>query len=163
MKTKITLFIISFIIWMFLDWPLDIQHALVGMLVAGLVIFSIQDTFSYSLRWGPVRTFLGLSICAPFFLWECLRTNADFILRLLNPKLPVHPEIVKVKTTLKTDIGLTFLANLIMLASRGVCIDITPEEDALYLHWTGVKPEDSQAAAQLIVDKFESKLKKVFE
>jgi multicomponent Na+:H+ antiporter subunit E len=163
MKTKITLFIISFIIWVFLDWPPDIQHALIGLLVAGLVIFLTRDIFTQSLRWGPIRTFLGLGACIPYFFWECLKTNADFILRLLHPKLPVNPAIVKVKTTLKTDIGLTFLANLLMLSSRGVCIDIAPEKDILYLHWIDTKPGDPQVAAQLTVDKFEKKLKMVFD
>jgi multicomponent Na+:H+ antiporter subunit E len=163
MKTKLTLFIVSFMIWAFLDWPLDAQHALTGLLVAGLVIFLTKDIFTQSLRWGPIRIFLGLGACLPFFFWECLKTNVDFIFRLFNPKLPIHPAIVKVRTTLKTDIGLTFLANLIMLASRGVCVDISHEKDALYIHWIGIKAGDPRVSAQLTVDKFEKKLKRIFD
>jgi multicomponent Na+:H+ antiporter subunit E len=96
-------------------------------------------------------------------MWECLKANIDVALRVLNPTLPINPGIVKVKTTLKSDTGLTFLANSITLTPGTLCVDIDPEEGALYIHWIDVQSQDIDVATQKIVTKFENVLKKIFE
>ena len=88
MKTKITLFIFCYVVWAILDWPLDIQHALAGIAVAGLAVFITRDMFRRQLRSGTVRICLGLCCGIPLFFWESLKTNVNFILLVLNPDLP---------------------------------------------------------------------------
>ena len=164
MKSRLVLFIIGFIIWMLLSWPLDLHHALVGILVAGLATFITGDMFTWRPhQFGHPSRYLWFAYYVPLFLWECLKANIDVALRVLNPKLPINPGIVKVKTTLKSDSGLTFLANSITLTPGTFCVDINPEEGILYIHWIDVKTEDTQKATQLIVSKFESILKRIFE
>ncbi|MFH1407197.1 MAG: Na+/H+ antiporter subunit E, partial [Candidatus Omnitrophota bacterium] len=99
----------------------------------------------------------------PMFLWECLKANIDVALRVLHPKLPINPGIVKVKTTLKSDTGLTFLANSITLTPGTLCVDIDSREGILYIHWIDVKAEDTAGATQAIVYRFEKILKKIFD
>jgi multicomponent Na+:H+ antiporter subunit E len=82
---------------------------------------------------------------------------------VINPKLPINPGIVKVKTTLKSDTALTFLANSITLTPGTLCVDIVAEEGLLYIHWIDVKSQDVEKASQLIVTKFENVLKKIFD
>ena len=97
------------------------------------------------------------------FLWECLKANIDVALRVLNPKLPINPGIIKVKTVLKSDTALTFLANSITLTPGTFCVDIKPKEGFLYIHWINVETENTEKATQLIVNKFERVLEKIFE
>lgn len=97
------------------------------------------------------------------FLWECLKANIDVARRVLNPNLPINPGIVKVKTSLKSDTGLTFLANSITLTPGTLCVDIDSEKGILYIHWIDVKTQDIDKATQIIVTKFENILKKIFE
>jgi multicomponent Na+:H+ antiporter subunit E len=162
MKTKITLFIFCYIIWVFLDWPLDIQHALAGVAVASVVIFLTGSMFKQPVRSGIIRICLGLCRGMSLFIRESLKTNIDFILRVFNPEVSINARIVKVNITLKTDIGIAFLANLVMLASPGVCINVSAGKDSLYIHWIGTGRKDHQEAAQLIVNKFEKVLKIIF-
>jgi multicomponent Na+:H+ antiporter subunit E len=77
--------------------------------------------------------------------------------------LPIRPGIVKVRTTLKSDTALTFLANSITLTPGTFCVDIKPEDGILYIHWINVESEDTEKATQLIVNKFEGVLKRIFE
>jgi len=112
---------------------------------------------------GNISRYLWFGYYVPMFLWECFKANIDVALRVINPKLPINPGIVKVKTTLKSATGLTFLANSITLTPGTFCIDIKPEEGILYIHWIDVKSEDTEKATQLIVNKFERVLKKIFE
>jgi len=97
------------------------------------------------------------------FLWECLKANIDVMLRVLNPRLPINPGIVKIRTTLKSDTGLTFLANSITLTPGTFCIDIDAEKGMLYIHWIDVKTQDIDKATQEIAGKFENILKRIFE
>jgi len=164
MKSKIILFIIGFIVWMLLGWPPDLQHALVGVFAAGFVAFLTGDMFARRPHhFSHIARYLWFGYYVPLFLWECLKANIDVALRVLDPRLPINPGIVKVKTTLKSDTALTFLANSITLTPGTFCVDIKPEEGVLYIHWIDVKSQDTVKATQLIVSKFEGVLRKIFE
>ncbi len=164
MKGRIILFILGFSIWMLLTWPIDFQHTIVGIFVAGFVAILTGDMFirkPHHFRHATRYLWFGYYI--PLFLWECLKANIDVALIILNPRLPINPGIVKVKTTLKSDTGLTFLANSITLTPGTFCVDIDPEEGILYIHWINVKSQDVAESTQAIVSKFENVLKRIFE
>ena len=164
MKSKLVLFIVGFIVWSLLTWPLDFQHLVVGLIVAAFVAFITGDLFSRRPHhFSHITRYLWFCYYVPMFLWECLKANIDVALRVLNPKLPINPGIVKVKTTLKSDTGLTFLANSITLTPGTLCVDIDAEKGILYIHWIDVKTQDTDKATELIVSPFEKILKKIFE
>jgi len=164
MKSKIVLFIIGFIVWMLLTWPADLQHVLVGILVSGLVAGLTGGMFTRRPHhFSQIPRYLWFLGYFPLFLWECFKANIDVALRVINPNLPIHPGIVKVKTKLKSDTALTFLANSITLTPGTFCVDINPKEGTLYIHWIDVKSKDMEKATQLIVDRFEKVLRKIFE
>ncbi len=164
MKSKLVLFIIGFIVWSLLTWPLDFQHLIAGLMVAAFVAFITGDLFSRRPHhFGHITRYIWFCYYVPMFLWECLKANIDVALRVLNPKLPINPGIVKVKTTLKSDTGLTFLANSITLTPGTLCVDIDAEKGVLYIHWIDVKTQDTDKATELIVSPFEKILKKIFE
>jgi multicomponent Na+:H+ antiporter subunit E len=99
----------------------------------------------------------------PVFLWECLKANADVASRVLRPSLPIRPGTIAVKVSLKTDIGLTFLANSVTLTPGTTSVDIDREKGILYVHWIFVKPGYADDGRLPVVERFESILKKVFE
>jgi len=164
MKSKITLFIIGFIVWMLLGWPPDLQHVLIGIFVAALVAALTGNLFiRRPHHFTHLSRYLWFGYYVLLFFWECLKANIDVARRVINPKLPINPGIVKVKTTLKSDTALTFLANSITLTPGTFCIDINAQEGILYIHWIDVGSVDIDKATQLIVTKFENVLKRIFE
>lgn len=164
MRSKIILFIIGFIVWMFLGWPLDLHHALTGVLASGLVALLTGDLFARRpSHFTQITRYLWFGYYIPLFLWECLKANIDVARRVLDPKLPIKPGIVKVKTALKSDTALTFLANSITLTPGTLCVDINAGEGTLYIHWIDVGSQDTKEATRLIVSKFEKVLSKIFE
>lgn len=164
MRSRIVLFVIGFMVWMLLSWPPDIEHALVGIFVSALVAFLTGDMFSRRPHhFAHLSRYLWFGYYVPLFLWECLKANIDVALRVASPKLPINPGIVKIKTTLKSDTAITFLANSITLTPGTFCVDIKPEEGILYIHWIDVKTQDTEKATQLIAGKFEGVLKRIFE
>jgi multicomponent Na+:H+ antiporter subunit E len=92
-----------------------------------------------------------------------IKANFDVAYRVVHPKLPIKPGIVKVKTKLKSDTGLTFLANSITLTPGTMSVDIDKENGYLYIHWINVKSTDIEKATEIIVSRFEKILEKIFE
>jgi multicomponent Na+:H+ antiporter subunit E len=163
-KSKFILFILALLIWACLTWPLDFQHLIMGILVSGFVAFMTGDMFVKRIHvLKSVTRYLWFLYYIPLFIWECIKANIDVAYRVGHPDLPINPGIVKVKTTLKSDTGLTFLANSITLTPGTMSVDIDKENGFLYIHWIDVKSEDMQKATQIIVQTFENILKRIFE
>jgi multicomponent Na+:H+ antiporter subunit E len=164
MKIKIIIFFAAFFIWIFLNWPVSSEHLVLGILVGLFVTFMTADLFenkpeTFKRPWRYLWFFYYI----PLFTWECLKANLDGAYRVAHPDLPINPGIVKVKTTLKSDTALTFLANSLTLKPGTMTVDIDKEGGFLYIHWVDVKTQDPQKAAGLVVEKFERILKRIFE
>ncbi len=165
MRSKIVLFLLGFIVWLLLSWAPDWQHILVGVFVAGFVAVMTGDLFVARPRVlkHPLCYWHFFACYLPMFLWECFKANLDVAYRVIHPKLPINPGIVKVKTSLKSDTALTFLANSITLTPGTLSVDIDKEAGILYIHWIDVKATDTEAATEIIVKRFEEILRKIFE
>lgn len=164
MKRRSILFIIGFIVWCLLTWPPDLAHIIAGIIISLFVTMVTGDLFiqrPHVLIHG--RRYIWFLYYIPVFLWECLKANIDVAYRVSHPGLPIKPGIVKVKTTLKSDAGLTFLANSITLTPGTMTVDIDRENGFLYIHWINVKAKDIESATEIIVRKFERILKEIFE
>jgi multicomponent Na+:H+ antiporter subunit E len=75
--------------------------------------------------------------------------------------MPIRPGIVKVKTTLKTDLAKTFLASSITLTPGTLVVDIDGQN--LYVHWICVEGEDPEEHTRQIVEAFEPFVRRIFE
>jgi len=164
MKTRIILFIFGFLTWTLLSWSLDLGHIFIGIISGAIVSFISADVFERSPDvFKNMSRYFWLLYYIPLFMWECLKANIDGAYRVIHPDLPINPGIVKVKTTLRSDTALTFLANSLTLKPGTMTVDIDKEGGFLYVHWVDVKTQDIQIATELIVRKFERILKRIFE
>ena len=163
-KSQLILFLLALLIWSFLTWPLDLQHLIVGVLVCGFVSFVTGDMFvKRPHHFKQITRYLWFLYYIPLFTWECIKANIEVAYLVIHPGLPINPGIVKVKTTLKSDTGLTFLANSITLTPGTMSVDIDEENGYLYIHWINVKDKDIEKATEIIVKTFEDVLKRIFE
>ena len=164
MKSRIILFLFAVLVWMGLTWPPDLQHFLIGVIAASFVAFMTGDMFVQRPRvFGNLKRYIWFLYYIPVFIWECFKANVDVAYRVGHPDMPINPGIVKVKTTLKSDTGLTFLANSITLTPGTLSVDIDQNRGFLYVHWINVKSRDTEQATKLIVSRFERILKEIFE
>ncbi len=164
MRSRVLTFLVSLILWHLLSFSLDWQHLLIGILVSLIVALMMGDMFTdYPQKWFHPKRYAWFLYYLAVFSWECLKSNFDVACRVLSPRLPINPGIVKVKTILKTESGLTFLANFITLTPGTFSVDVDQENGVLYIHWIDVQSQDVEAASKIIVSKFERILKEVFE
>ena len=106
--------------------------------------------------------FFWFIVYVPVLFWYILLANFDVVYRVLHPKMPINPGIVKIKTRLKSESAITALANSITLTPGTLTVDLT-DDGYLYVHWINVKATDVQGATEQIARKFEWLLEKIFE
>jgi len=159
---QITLFIILFLIWMAFSFSLETANILSGVFAALLttLIFSNRFLTSWQKFYNPVRYF-WLIIYIIIFIWECIKANFDVAYRVLSPRMPIKPGIVKVHSSLKTDIARVILANSITMTPGTITVDIIDSD--LYIHWIYVKSDDPEYYTKKIIVRFETLLKRIFE
>jgi len=146
MKAFIVTTIICMIIYLFLTtgsgtevlglW--SFMELAFGFLLSVLVGFIARSVFvkdSYRML-NPVRWifFVGYLI-GPFFL-ALTKANLDVAYRVITGR--INPGIVKIHPDLKTDLGVTMLANSITLTPGTLTVDIDEETNDLYVHWINV-------------------------
>jgi len=164
MRTRVIFFMLALIIWMLLNLPLNVQNIMAGILVSLLATLFVGDFFTQRPHkfFHPLRYFWFL-VYIPLFVWECLKANIDVAFRVIHPRRPINPGIVKVKTSLHSDTALTFLANSITLTPGTLTVDVDKENGILYVHWINVKSQDIETATRHIVERFEKILRRIFE
>ena len=163
-KSRIILFVLGFLLWLGLTWPPQTGELVVGALAAALVAFLTGDFFvERPHRFNEIKRSGWFLYYIVVFVWECLKANIDVAYRVAHPRLPIKPGIVKVKTDLKSNTGLTFLANSITLTPGTLTVDIDRENGILYIHWIAVRGRGIEEATGLIVKRFEKILKRIFE
>lgn len=94
------------------------------------------------------------------FIFELIKSNLDVAYRVLSPRLPINPGIVKVKTNLKSDLGRMTLANSITLTPGTLTVDI--KDEFIYVHWIDVTNKDIDATTEKIVKTFEKLLIEIY-
>ena len=87
-----------------------------------------------------------------------IKANFDLAKRVVSKDMKLHPDVVEIKTTMRSDLGKLFLANSITLTPGTLTVDVVG--DSLLVHWIDVpKNSDINTSTQLIVAKFEKYLK----
>ena len=69
---------------------------------------------------------------APWLLKEIVVANIDVTRRILHPRLPIRPTIVRVRASQKGDLGRVIYANSITLTPGTVSVDM--EGDRITVH-----------------------------
>ena len=170
---RVVYFIVSFIIWILLTWPfvndgqggasIDMQIIVVGVIASLVVALLFHEILpkEHHVFLSPKRACWFL-FYIPVFFYYVIIANLDVVYRALHPQMPIHPGIVKIKTSLKSDSAITALANSITLTPGTLTVDVT-DDGYLYVHWINVKSSDVEEASKLIARKFEYFIERIFE
>lgn len=162
MANRIIQFLIIFILWLLLTWSLALQEIIVGVAVALLLSLALHDVFLQgSEKLMQPRRYFWFLAYLPVYSYYVVQANFDVAYRVLHPELPIRPGIVKVHTSMKSDMGRTFLANSITLTPGTLTVDIIG--DHLYIHWINITTDDPQEETEIIVRRFERYLRRIFE
>jgi len=154
-------FIVLFVIYMFLA-AFTVYEVILGAIVSAFLTLLLVKFVDFKIDLlFPVKLVKFLVIYLPVFIWKLILANFDVARRVLSPKIPLNPGIVKIKTDLKGDFGKLALANSITLTPGTLSIDI--EDDYLYVHTVDVKGLSEEENKKLISGPFEKILGGIFK
>lgn len=158
----LTVFILSLIFWLLLTFKITVPNIIVGSVVSVITsaIFTRFFIVNVYKLIQPHRYFWFI-VYLFVFIWECIKANFDVAYRVLHPAMPIRPGIVKVRTTLKSDLAKTLLANSITMTPGTISVDII--DDYLYIHWIYVRSEDPEVYTDMITGPFEKYIKRIIE
>jgi multicomponent Na+:H+ antiporter subunit E len=158
----IAVFILSMVFWLMLTFEFTVPNIIVGAVascITSLIFarFFVKNVYKLI---QPHRYFWFL-VYLIVFIWECIKANIDVAYRVLHPAMPIRPGIVKVKTTLKSEMAKMLLANSITMTPGTISVDII--DDYLYIHWIYISSEDPDVYTEIITGAFEKYIKRIIE
>jgi len=151
--------------WVAFTGSLDPQELLVGAVVAALVAWlSSALLFREPLKGKLQLRRLAYAIAyVPAYILAELKAHAKVIRLILHPRMPVKPGIVRVPTELRTDFGITGLANAITMTPGTLSVEVVEGgEPHLYVHWIDVRAVEPERTKAEIARPFERFLTRVF-
>ena len=156
-KARIVLILMLGAVWFLLTYPFSIPVGITGgtlLLLIALMPLPGGDLLG-DLKWSP-KALITLILYLFYFLGALIKSNLDVAFRVLHPRLPIRPGVVKVKTRLKTPLGRLMLANSITLTPGTITVDTEGED--FYIHWIAVEEGDCEEQTRKIVSGFEKYL-----
>ncbi len=166
-KSKLTVFVLSFLVWIALTSAWDIQEVIAGFIIS-LIVSSIAGGFLLTTvkKKNLLPRILAFIKYLFVFIWEMIKANLHVAYIVLHPMLPIKPGIVKIKTNLTKESALTVLADSITLTPGTMSVDINPKAGELYIHWIDIvskEPTNVDENTKNISAVFEKILTEVFE
>jgi len=157
MKKFLSTFIVLWCVWLLLS-GLGINEVILGGAVALILAIILSPYFGFELTLlFPVHVLKFIFMYVPLFIYKLVIANIQVALIILNPKLPVKPGFVRVRTAIESDLGKLTLANSITLTPGTLSMDV--KDDEILVHWVKV---DEDKTAKISLD-FEKVLGGIFE
>lgn len=153
MKKTISTFLVLWIVWLLIA-GFNLAEIILGGVVALILAIIISKHTSYSFGISIIPNLVKfVVIYIPVFIYKLIIANIDMAYRVLSPKLPINPGIVKVPTKLTNDFGKLVLANSITLTPGTLSMDV--EDGYVLVHWVNVKGTTEEEYQNHISKSFE--------
>ena len=119
----LSLFILLFLSWLLLS---GIYTALLlgfGVLSCLLVVAVCRRMKIVDPEGHPIHLIPGLLRYMPWFLWAIVKSNLDVVRRIVHPRMPLSPRLIRVEASQKTHLGQVIYANSITLTPGTVSVE----------------------------------------
>jgi multicomponent Na+:H+ antiporter subunit E len=123
------------------------------------VIETVHFQRPQDIGYYPQRAWKLLSFLA-FATWSIIKANIDVARLLLRPRLNINPGIVSIPLEVRSEIGITVLANLITLTPGTVTMDVSADRSTLYVHCIDI--QDADALRDDLKQNFERRVLELF-
>ena len=131
MKSRFVSNLLLTFVWVALTGDFSFQNYLFGFIVNFFILWVITRGSS------DARYFMLLPKLIAFFfyfLWELFKANLQVAYEVVTPNFRMKPGIVKVPLTIQSNLGITFLANMISLTPGTLSLDVSNDKKVLYVH-----------------------------
>jgi multicomponent Na+:H+ antiporter subunit E len=164
LKNAIVPILMAFVVYIIFSGSFSIYDLITGVAIAVVagILFSEILVANASKSVNLVR--LGYLVKYAFYYFFVAEVLAhwDVIKRILNPKMPINPGIVRVPYEVSGDYAVASVAGSIINTPGTVVIDLNEEKKLYYVHWIDVATQEPAKCRSAICESFEKYLSKVF-
>ncbi|MFQ5779477.1 MAG: Na+/H+ antiporter subunit E [Nitrospiria bacterium] len=128
-------------IWCLLQEKFDFPEFLLGALFGYAILYLLREVLDDKKDERRIlqhRDYFHLTAKTAryivIFLKELIKANIEVVKIVLSPNLNITPGIIAYKLDVKTDAGITLLANSITLTPGTLSVDISDDRKTLYIH-----------------------------
>jgi len=156
MKNKFLSNILLTFVWVALTGDFSFENYLFGFFLNFHILWLITVKRKRSSYFLIVPKVIILLV---YFLYELIRANIEVAYEVITPKLNMTPGIIMVPLDIKSDMGITMLANMISLTPGTLSLDVSNDKKVLFVHAMYVK--DREKFIRGIKDGFERRILEV--
>lgn len=124
MKRALILFIALFASWLLLSGHYDAALITYGAASCVLVVALVAHLDILDVEALPVHLGIRPLLYFPWLMKEIVLSNLAVARVILDPRLPIHPRILRIEASQKTDVGRVTYANSITLTPGTVTLDV---------------------------------------
>lgn len=139
MKSRFVSNILLTFVWVALTGNFEFINYVFGFLLSFFILWIITKDEGKTNYFTLVPKIIAFIF---FFLYELVKANLQVAYEVITPKLGVTPGIVKVPLDVKSNIGITLLANLISLTPGTLSLDISNDKKVLFVHAMYITDKD---------------------
>lgn len=139
--------------WAFLKGQITASILVEGFIVGYMVLWFTSPIYRTS---SYFKKFLQVIRFFIFFLKELVVATGRAAYLVVKPQIDMHPGIIAVPLSLKTDVEITLLANLITLTPGTLTLDVSDDRRVMYVHVMNV--DNADKFRREIKDGFEKKV-----
>jgi multicomponent Na+:H+ antiporter subunit E len=128
------------VIWVFVRGVEPTAEAVAAGLLSGTLVglpvaYVFRRMYDESIEIRSTATSVPYAaLYVAVFLKDVIVANVDVAYRVLAPGMRIEPEVMYLPLRVRTDVGVTTIANSITLTPGTVTLDHDPGENALYVH-----------------------------
>ena len=128
----LSLFVLLFLSWLLLSGIYTGLLLGFGVLSCLLVVAVCRRMNIVNPEGHPSHLIPGLLRYIPWLLWAIVKANIDVARRIVHPRLPIAPRVIRVAASQKTHLGQVMYANSITLTPGTVTIET--DEGTIAVH-----------------------------
>ncbi|WP_017812733.1 MULTISPECIES: Na+/H+ antiporter subunit E [Paenibacillus] len=156
MAFQIVLNLLIAVVWMSLHTTWDALNFIIGYMIGLLLIFAMKRFFPDDFYGHKVWAVWKLLL---LFFWELIKSSVVVLRHIVSPRLNINPGILTHRTDLTSDWELTLLSTLVTLTPGTILIEVSREQQLVYIHAIDIQDEDKMS--EDIRNTFEKAIKEV--
>jgi multicomponent Na+:H+ antiporter subunit E len=161
----IPIIVLAYVVYIVFSGSVSTYDLVLGFVVALLSGYLTSSLLVSDVRKAlNIRRFIWLIIYGIYYLTIAeFKAHSDVIRRILHPRMPINPGIVRTPYNVVNDYSIVAIANSITNTPGTVVVHLDEGKKIYYVHWIYVKAPDPKTTYDNIVKNFERYVKKIFE
>jgi multicomponent Na+:H+ antiporter subunit E len=164
MKKQIVYSIDLGLVWCFVTGNISIVNFLFGATISYVLLIPLRILYDNRMDHSLEVLILKIPSLIRYFMKlaiEIMKASIAVAKIIIQPKINIKPGIISVPIRVKTDLGITTLANTITLTPGTLTVDVSDDRSTLYVHCIDI--DDIEKIRDSIKYDFEDFVMEAFE